>query len=121
MSPLFGKRRSGPSARERGLMRQHLRGLEENREESLRDLGGLALEMYRQDRFDSRLLWTKAAEVSAVDDEIRLIQRGLEEDRTVAELQEIAREAAQAKQETRRERLPRRDPAAAAAPDTFEQ
>jgi hypothetical protein len=121
VSPLFGKRSSGPSARERGLMRRHLRGLEEKREESLRDLGGLAMEMYRRDRFDSRLLWTKAAEATAVDDEIRLIQRGLEEDRTVAELQELAREAAEAEQETGHERSLRGDPATAAAPDTAEE
>ncbi len=108
MSPLFGKRDSGPSARERGLMRRHLRGLEETREDSLRDLGGLALEMYRHERFDSRLLWSRAAELAAVDDEIRLIQRGLEEDRTVAELQDMARAAAEAEHDARREPAPDR-------------
>jgi hypothetical protein len=82
-------------------MRRHLRGLEAQREQSLSDLGGLALEMYRRDRFDSKLLWKKAAELAAVDDEIRLVQRGLEERRSVAELQEIARATAEVERQAR--------------------
>jgi hypothetical protein len=101
VSALFSRDSSEQSSRERVLMRRHLRGLEAQREESLRDLGGLTLEMYRRDRFNSKLLWSRAAELAAVDDEIRLIQRGLEERRSVAELQRIAREAAETERRNR--------------------
>jgi len=82
------------------MMRRHLIALDERRESNLRDLGGLALEMFRRDSVNERLLWNKASEVAAVDDEIRLIKRGLEERRTVAELDQIAREAALETNET---------------------
>lgn len=82
------------------MMRRHLIALDEQREANLRDLGGLALEMFRRDNVNERLLWNKAAEVAAVDDEIRLIKRGLEERRTVAELDQMAREAALETNET---------------------
>jgi hypothetical protein len=95
----LGRRKGGQTSRERGLLRRHLKALAERREGTLRDLGGLALEMYRRDNFDSRLLWKKAAEIAAVDDEMRLLERGLEEHRSVDELQEMARNAARADRE----------------------
>jgi hypothetical protein len=82
------------------MMRRHLIALDERREANLRDLGGLALEMFRRDSVSERLLWNKAAEVAAVDDEIKLIKRGLEEKRTVDELDAMARETALETHET---------------------
>jgi hypothetical protein len=78
--------------RERGRLRRHLEELTEAREDGLRDLGGLALEMYRREAFDGRLLWRKAAEVAAIEDEAALVRRGLEEGLTVAQLEELARD-----------------------------
>jgi hypothetical protein len=98
--PFRRTKKSGQTARERQMMRRHLIALDERRESSLRDLGGLALEMFRRDNVNERLLWNKAAEVAAVDDEIRLIKRGLEERRTVEELDQMAREAALETHET---------------------
>lgn len=73
-------------ARERGIMRRRLRALVRQREGDLRDLGGLTLEMHRRDTFKEELLRRKAAEVAAIDTEIRLLQRGLKEERTLEDL-----------------------------------
>jgi hypothetical protein len=81
---------SRQSIRDRGKLRRHLRDLEESRDQLLRDLGGLTLEMYKQDRFEGKLLWAKAAEVAALDDETKLVARGLEEGVPLEELQRIA-------------------------------
>ena len=91
---LFDREGSKQTARERGQLRRHLRELEEAREERLRDLGGLALEMYKRDRFEGKLLWSKAAEIAALDDEAKLVRRGLDEGMTVEQLDEIARSQA---------------------------
>ena len=56
-----------------------------------RDLGGLALEMYKRDRFEGRLLWSKAAEIAAIDDEAKLVRRGLDEGLSLGELESLAR------------------------------
>ena len=88
---LLDRRASRQTARERGQLRRHLRELDSLREERLRDLGGLALEMYRRDRFDRELLWSKAAEIDAIDDEAQLVQRGLDEGLTLDQLEEQAR------------------------------
>jgi len=80
------------TVRERGQLGRQLRELDEVREERLRDLGGLAVEMYKRDRFVGSLLWTRAAAIAAIDDEARLVQRGLDEGLTRAELEELARE-----------------------------
>ena len=52
------RRDRGPrqSGRERKQLRGHLRELDELRDAGIVDLGGLALEMHRQDRFDDGLL-----------------------------------------------------------------
>lgn len=75
-----------PSARERGLMRRRLRALMQERELLLRDLGGLAMEMHRRNDFREQLLRQKADEAAELDAEIRLLRKGLREERSLAEL-----------------------------------
>jgi hypothetical protein len=87
---LLNRDGSRQSARERGQLRRHMRELDDLREERLRDLGGLALEMYKRDRFEGRLLWSKAAEIAAIDDEAKLVQRGLDQGLTLDQLSELA-------------------------------
>lgn len=89
---LLRRKGESQSMRERGQLRRHLRELEELREERLRDLGGLALEMHAHDRVDRELLWRPAAEIAAIDDEAKLVRRGLDEGLTLAQLEEIARQ-----------------------------
>jgi hypothetical protein len=55
------------TVRERGRLRRHLRDLDEVREERLRDLGGLALEMYKRDRFNAGLVVERCAELVAIE------------------------------------------------------
>jgi hypothetical protein len=88
---LLDQRGTGQTVKERGKLRRHLHELEDLREQRLRDLGGLALEMYKRDSFEGKLLWGKAAEVAAIDDETKLVKRGLEEGLTLDQLQAIAR------------------------------
>lgn len=94
---LFDRGAERQTVRERGQLRRHLRELEELREVQLRDLGGLALEMYKGDRFDGKLLWAKASEIAAVDDEAKLVRRGLEEGLTLGQLEQLARTDAEQK------------------------
>jgi hypothetical protein len=82
---------SRQTARERGQLRRHMRELDELRDERLRDLGGLALEMYKRDRFEGQLLWSKAAEIAAIDDEAKLVRRGLDEGLSMQQLEDLAR------------------------------
>jgi hypothetical protein len=78
-------------ARDRGRLRRRLREIDEQREELLRDLGGLALEMHKRDRFEQRLLSEKAAEVAALDEEAKLLRRGLEDGLSSGELEALGR------------------------------
>jgi hypothetical protein len=77
------------SARERGQLRRRLREIPGQREEHVRDLGGLALEMHKRDRFEPRLLSEKAAEIAALDAEAKLLRRALEEGLTTRELEAL--------------------------------
>jgi hypothetical protein len=88
---LLDQKGGGQTVKERGKLRRHLQELEELREQRLRDLGGLALEMYKRDSFEGKLLWGKAAEVAAIDDETKLVKRGLEEGLTLEQLEQVAR------------------------------
>ena len=88
---LLDREGSRQTARERGQLRRHLRELDELREDRLRELGGLSLEMYKRDRFEGQLLWSKAAEIAAIDDEAKLVRRGLDEGLTLEELEDLAR------------------------------
>ncbi|HXF98844.1 MAG TPA: hypothetical protein VNJ46_09565, partial [Gaiellaceae bacterium] len=53
-----------PSRRE---LRRERKALLELREERLRDLGGLALEMYKRDRFNAELVVERCAELVAIE------------------------------------------------------
>jgi hypothetical protein len=75
-----------PRARERGRMRRRLRSQRRMREALLLDLGALVYELHRQGRREPELLQAKAAELSAVDDEVRALADALEEDESVLEL-----------------------------------
>jgi hypothetical protein len=83
---------SRQTARERGRLRRHMRELDELRDERLRDLGGLALEMYKRDRFEGKLLWSKAAEIAAIDDEAKLVRRGIDEGLSMEQLEDLAKD-----------------------------
>jgi hypothetical protein len=87
MGPLNRRRRQ--STRERGQLRRRLREIAEQREEQLRDLGGLALEMHKRDRFEPRLLSERAAEIAELDREAKLLRRALDERLTGVELEAL--------------------------------
>lgn len=60
-------RRVAPAA---GELRRERRALLRARDEKIRDLGGLALEMFRQDSFREHLLYEQCAEVAAMEDRL---------------------------------------------------
>jgi Double zinc ribbon len=53
-----------------GALRRERRALARAREERIRDLGGLMLEMYRRDRFREDLLQERCLEVIAIEDRL---------------------------------------------------
>jgi hypothetical protein len=61
---LFSKRPPAPTA---GELRRERRALMLLREERLRDLGGLTLEMYRRDHFNEVLIVERCAELVAIE------------------------------------------------------
>ena len=69
-----------PTALQRGQMRRRLRQQQRIREALLLDLGALVFELHRQGRREPELLQAKAAEVSAVDNEVRALAEALEAD-----------------------------------------
>src|SRR5919199_24068 len=75
-----------PTARERGVMRRRLRRQQRVREALLLDLGALVYELHRQGRREPELLQAKAAELSAVDDEVRALGEALDEREPLAQL-----------------------------------
>src|ERR671936_2386954 len=75
-----------PSTRERGRMRRRLRRQQRVREALLLDLGALVYELHRQGRREPELLQAKAAELSAVDDEVRALGEALDERQPLAQL-----------------------------------
>jgi hypothetical protein len=62
-----GPRRHAPPVAE---LRRERRALLKLREERLRDLGGLAMEMFRRDSFREHLLYEQCAEAAAVEDRL---------------------------------------------------
>ena len=76
--------------RERGELRRHLDDLGELREEKLVELGGIAVGMHRSGDLDRDALWAAAAEIAAIDDEVKLVRRGLDEGLTLAQLEELS-------------------------------
>jgi len=93
--------------RERGELRRHLDDLDDLREEKLRDLGGIAVGMHQGEGFDRDALWEAASAIAAIDDEARLVRRGLDEGLTLSQLEELSREGPA-------EGAPASEPAAAA-------
>jgi hypothetical protein len=67
-------------------MRRRLRSQRRMREALLLDLGALVYELHRQGRREPELLQAKAAELSAVDEEVRALSVALDEDDSVLEL-----------------------------------
>jgi double zinc ribbon protein len=61
-----------------GTLRRERRALVRAREERIRDLGGLMLEMYRRDRFRQDLLVEQCLEVVSIEDRLREIDQLLE-------------------------------------------
>jgi hypothetical protein len=61
-----------------GELRRERRTLLRAREERVRDLGGLVLEMYRQDAFREHLLYEQCAEVAALEERLLELELLLE-------------------------------------------
>lgn len=61
---LFSSKPSAPAASD---LRRERRALLQLREERLRDLGGLTLEMYRRDHFNETLVVERCAELVAIE------------------------------------------------------
>ena len=61
-----------------GSLRRERRALVRTREERIRDLGGLMLEMYRRDQFKQDLLIEQCQEVLAIESRLREIDELLE-------------------------------------------
>lgn len=75
-----------PGARDRGRMRRRLREQRRMREALLLDLGALVFELQRQGRREPELLQAKAAELNAVDHEVRALATALDAGHSVLEL-----------------------------------
>ena len=73
-----------PTTAERGSIRRRLRRARVIREERLRELGALVMEMHRQGRHDAGLVQRKAAEAAAADAEAQLLAHALDSGQTVA-------------------------------------
>ena len=67
-------------------MRRRLRQQRRMREALLLDLGALVFELHRQGRREPELLQAKAAELSAVDQEVQALARALDGRQTLQEL-----------------------------------
>ena len=71
------------AASERGAMRKRIRRLTRMREEQLRELGALVVELRRLGRENRELVERKAAVALATDEELRGLREALDERRTV--------------------------------------
>jgi rubrerythrin len=56
-------------------LRRERRALLRYREQRIRDLGGLVLEMYRQDRFRQDIVHEQAAEIVSMEERLREVDR----------------------------------------------
>jgi hypothetical protein len=75
-----------PTTAERGSIRKRARRLQRLREVQLRELGALVVEMKRLDRDNPDLLKRKAAELLALDEELRGLRTALGQRETVEQL-----------------------------------
>lgn len=76
------------SFRERGRLRRRLRYLRRTRELAYRDIGGLIFDMRRFNRSRQDLLDAKLGALGAVDQELRALERALDDRRPIHELHE---------------------------------
>lgn len=88
---LFGRR--GLSGRERRRYREHLAELDILLEDGLERLGDEIAEMTAAGKIDGPRVWEAAARLSAIEDEIELVERGIAEGLTREQLAELARES----------------------------
>jgi hypothetical protein len=75
-----------PKARERGRLRRRLRRQRQMREALLLDLGAIVYELHRQGRREPELLQAKAAELKAIDHEVRALAEALDADQGMMQL-----------------------------------
>jgi len=78
----------GTSFRDRGKLRRRLRFLRRTRELAFRDIGGLIFDMRRFGRERPDLVEAKIAALAAVDQELRALERILDDRRPIHELRE---------------------------------
>jgi hypothetical protein len=76
------------SFRDRGRLRRRLRYLRRTRELAYRDIGGLIFDMRRFNRSRQDLLDAKLGALGAVDQELRALERALDDRRPIHELHE---------------------------------
>jgi hypothetical protein len=76
------------SFRDRGRLRRRLRFLRRTRELAYRDIGGLIFDMRRFSRSRQDLLDAKLGALGAVDQELRALERALDDRRPIHELRE---------------------------------
>ncbi|MEA2150322.1 MAG: hypothetical protein QOD69_2152 [Solirubrobacteraceae bacterium] len=76
------------SFRDRGRLRRRLRFLRRARELGYRDIGGLIFDMRRFSRSRQDLLDAKLGALGAVDQELRALERALDDRRAIHELRE---------------------------------
>ena len=69
--PPSGRRRAAPPPSE---LRRERKLLLRERENRLRDLGGLGMEMYRQDSFREHVLYERCAEVAQIEERLLEIE-----------------------------------------------
>jgi hypothetical protein len=77
-----------PTFRNRARLRRRLRFLRRVRELGFRDLGGLVFDQHRFGRPDEGLVRGKVAALTAVDVELRALERALRDRRDITELRE---------------------------------
>lgn len=78
----------GTSFRDRGKLRRRLRFLRRTRELAFRDIGGLIFDMRRFGRDRPDLVEAKISALAAVDQELRALERILDDRRPIHELRE---------------------------------
>jgi hypothetical protein len=76
MSPIF-RRRTKSTLPPAGVLRRERRALLEVREQRLRDLGGLLLEMFRRDRFREDLVRERCEELMEIDEHLAALDTAL--------------------------------------------
>lgn len=87
---LLRRKRERPRAEEHEELSGRLRDLERQREERLVELGGLAADLHRSGAVDPGPLSEPAAAVVALETEMKLVRRGLDEGLSFEQLKQLA-------------------------------